>query len=217
MFQETAHFHADNLGVGCEYLRENNSAWVLVSLSLKVEKYPRWGDDIKIITWPSGRKWLFYFRDFKVVNGKNDLLCRAVTKWLVVDLKQKSPKRTDNKPGFDFTFIDSQFPNWRDEVEPPPKWLPVDSFRVDYNDLDLNRLFNNARFIERAFGLYTVDFIEHHYAGSLNVNFLNKAQFGEEIEVSIGAVSILSKVHSYIRQSDQKEVCRIGIKWEECR
>jgi acyl-ACP thioesterase len=70
--QETAWHHADHLGVGYSHLMEHQYFWVLSRLSIQMEEYPRWGDQIKVKTWLTGTGRLFALRQFSISTPKGN-------------------------------------------------------------------------------------------------------------------------------------------------
>ena len=51
-FQDASTFQSEILGVGGEYLQENNLVWVLSSWQIVVDRYPRLCEEVEIGTFP---------------------------------------------------------------------------------------------------------------------------------------------------------------------
>ena len=56
--QETAVRHAIELNVARGQMEEHLT-WMLSRLRLEMERWPAWGDEVTVRTWPSGIKGLF--------------------------------------------------------------------------------------------------------------------------------------------------------------
>jgi len=93
--QETAWHHADHLKVGYSDLLEQNCFWVLSRLSIQMEEYPRWGDQIKVKTWLTGIGRLFALRQFSIADSKGKVIGTAKSAWLVLDLKGRKPQKIE--------------------------------------------------------------------------------------------------------------------------
>ena len=93
--QETAWHHANHLKVGYSDLREQNSFWVLSRLSIQMEEYPRWEDDIRVKTWLTGTGRLFALRQFSIADSKGKVIGTANSAWLVLDLKSRKPQKIE--------------------------------------------------------------------------------------------------------------------------
>lgn len=52
--QESAWRHANHLGFGFEDATARDEVWVIIGLTLKMLRYPRWGEEITVETWPKG-------------------------------------------------------------------------------------------------------------------------------------------------------------------
>ena len=214
LFQEAAHRHADHLGVGYQFLTANQMAWVLLSLRIEVKRYPRWDETITVQTWPSNRDRLYYYRDFRILDGAAESIVRAVTKWLVTDVERRIPQKTENIVEFRFNLQPTQFPEWVDKIVPWGLLEPFSGFRVDYTDLDLNLHLNNTRYIERVMAAYPREFLDHMTLRELDVNFLAEAQYGDEVVIE--KVDPVEGQHllTLTKQADGKEVCRMRLRWE---
>jgi medium-chain acyl-[acyl-carrier-protein] hydrolase len=101
LMQESAFNHAKHLGLGISWLTENDLAWFLSRQLIAIDTYPRWGDTIRVLTWPTERERLFWQRDFKLLDDDGNTIGRATTAWLVIDLAGRRPQRTDTLPSLD--------------------------------------------------------------------------------------------------------------------
>src|SRR5919197_2736291 len=90
--QEVAGRHADALGCGVEALRAFGLAWVLSRQRIEASAPVRLGDELEVVTWPSGVERLLVHREFLVTRGGAEV-ARASTAWLVLDLDRRRPVR----------------------------------------------------------------------------------------------------------------------------
>jgi medium-chain acyl-[acyl-carrier-protein] hydrolase len=82
--QESAYLHAEHLGVGHTQLAPLQMSWVLSRMRIEISRWPKWGDTVRLRTWPSGRDRLFYYRDFEIKDG-DDNPCAACLNRMVCD------------------------------------------------------------------------------------------------------------------------------------
>jgi acyl-ACP thioesterase len=61
-------------------------------MALRFERWPRFGEDIRVLTWHRGSRGFKAFRDFEVWAG-GERLVSAATLWLYIDLVKKRPRR----------------------------------------------------------------------------------------------------------------------------
>jgi acyl-ACP thioesterase len=178
--QEAAYLHAEHFGLGHSHLIPLNQAWVLARMRIEVERLPQWGETIKLRTWPSGRDRLFYYRDFEITDGVNNVLMRASTAWFIIDIEKR----------------ERIIPDWwnTDALPIGPKVFESkisrlkscgcsagNALHVNYGDLDLNSHVGNIRYVEWILNNLPLEFHQSHLIQSLEVNYLAEAVYGQEI------------------------------------
>lgn len=65
--QDAAGCHARELGVSVDQLLPKGLTWVLSKLRLHMVRLPKWGEVIRIMTWPADVQRLFAIRDFRLL------------------------------------------------------------------------------------------------------------------------------------------------------
>ena len=147
-FQETAHEHANDLGVGFQKLREQNIFWVLSSMWLKIGKLPGFDKQITVKTWPRGVDKFYSLRDFQLFHDSK-IVVEATSLWLLIDINSKRIVRPERIiEGIDFfseirVFDDNLIP-----IDPASEKILIEERLVRYSDLDINRHVNNVRYVE---------------------------------------------------------------------
>ncbi len=215
--QETAWHHADHLRVGYSDLMEHQNFWVLSRLSIQMNDYPRWGDQIRIKTWLTGTTRLFALRNFSITNSRGDILGKAESAWLVLDLKSRKPQRIE--PLFehlrhllDSSELADEPEKLRGTVQPKLK----KSFMVHYSDIDMHHHVNNTNYMEWILDSYPLEMHQNYHVHTLQMNYLAESAHGDEISVhteTVGDVP-LTFVHSVFREKDGRELCRARASWE---
>ena len=147
-FQEAAHEHANNLGVGYHKLREQNIFWVLSAMYIEINNLPGFDEKITINTWPRGVNKFYYLRDFSVIHN-NQTVAIATSLWLTVDVNSKRIIRPDRiTEGVDFNSDIRVFEEDFVQIEPINEKKLLEERFVRYSDLDINRHVNNVRYVE---------------------------------------------------------------------
>lgn len=93
LLQEAGGRHADSLGVGAGALGPQGLAWVLIQWSVRIEARPAWLADLTVETWPSDLTERTATRDFLLRDGRGDVLARATSHWVMLDLLRRRPVR----------------------------------------------------------------------------------------------------------------------------
>ena len=91
--QDAAAEHASLLHIGVQDLHHRDLTWVLSRLHLTVERYPGVGETVTVRTWPSTRGSLSSYREFEVLDQAGEIVARATTAWVVLDLVRRRPVR----------------------------------------------------------------------------------------------------------------------------
>jgi acyl-ACP thioesterase len=159
-FQEVAGQHAEHLKVGYSYMHAAGMAWVLSRLSIGIEKFPAWGEEFILETWPLSTERIFYRRDYRLII-RNETAVAASSYWIPLDLQTRRPravpidegilKANAGRFGIDRPFESIQ------AVEGDH----TDNVCVKYSDLDQNKHVNNARYVEWVFDLLGLEMPSH--------------------------------------------------------
>src|SRR5690349_13078925 len=87
LFLEAAWNHAEQLGVGFHQLAREQKYWVLSRMAVEFEQYPRWGEEVTLLTWPRGASSIFAARDFEIIALSGKCLIAGSSAWVVLDAR----------------------------------------------------------------------------------------------------------------------------------
>ena len=182
--QETASNQIERQGVGIDVLRTDNLAWVLSRLLIVMERYPGWGEEILVKTWPRGIERLFALREFLITSRQGEVLGRVTSNWLLVDLTTRRPKRLEEV--FKCMPVDPGNHAVDRRLEKlPPLESPEETLSVKaaYQQIDLNRHVNNAHYVGWILNSFPLDFHQYYQLAGLQINFLAETRFGEVLTI----------------------------------
>ena len=215
--QETAWHHADHLRLGYSDLMEHNYFWVLSRLSIQMEEYPRWGDQIRVKTWLAGIGRLFALRHFSIADSKGKIIGTAKSAWLVLDLESRKPR----KIGPVFKHIEHLFEgvSVTEEPEkiPPPAYPKMEkSYTVRYSDIDMHHHVNNIKYIEWVLDSFPFEMNQTHQIHTFEINFLAESSCGDAIAIHSEPLqeSQPAFLHHVVRTADGRELCRARTGWK---
>lgn len=147
--QEAASNHAAALDVALERLGPLDLAWVLGRLHLRLERVPRWGEEIRVETWPSGRDSLRATRDFLLGTESGEIFARATTAWSLVNIARRRPVKL---PDFVLELVPPQRPRAIEDaferIPEPESYSLSREVPIRRADIDLNGHVNNARYVD---------------------------------------------------------------------
>ena len=220
MLQEVAWLHASLLGKGFVERESGALFWVLSRLRCRIDRYPRWGDEFTIRTWPVGTDRLLAVRDFAVIDA-DGVMGRMTSGWLVVDGSTSRPVRPETLVG-DLPLTPSEFDGDLSKIRPPADSVPGPVRTVQHHDIDQYRHVNNAAYLE-----WMIDAVaeaqrirsgesvrELGRVQTLAVDFLKELVVGEEYRamISDGKGETDCEI---ARSSDSESVCRSRMTWSE--
>jgi acyl-ACP thioesterase len=186
LFQEAAGNHAQHLGAGYAALLEEKLFWALSRIRVEILKLPKWGDEIRIETWPCSLVGPFFRRDFIFYDRHDEVICRGVSGWLLLNAETMRPQRADRLT------LDLPFNEGKYALETFPERLngvadhAVFSKKISYNEIDVNNHVNNTRYLDWVMDCFDSSFYKSHQLQSYSLEFLSEMHWGDEVELLSG-------------------------------
>ncbi len=121
----TACKHATLSGQGVDDRDQNHLAWVVTNWKIEVLSRPRMCETVKVRTWIQQSDRLLSKRDFELYNDKDQLIARASSVWMAINLNTQ--------------FLTRITPALLAPYEPEPEHtvFPADAVFTDLNTLSL--------------------------------------------------------------------------------
>jgi medium-chain acyl-[acyl-carrier-protein] hydrolase len=218
--QDVASEHAIKLHFGRDDLMKENRIWVLSRIMADIDFWPEWGESVIVRTWPRGTDKLFAIRDYEVLHKNGKHVASGSSSWLIIDKTTKKIQRPDELLTRFNQEISVKNSFGRNAEKVPPikdNVLKSETFRIKVSDIDANLHTNNVRYINWVYDTYPLDYVMNHTPVSLEVNYLAESVCGDEVFIlSDNNCNTNSVIHSVMRSTDNKELCRIRINWEDC-
>jgi medium-chain acyl-[acyl-carrier-protein] hydrolase len=218
--QDIASDHAIKLGFGRDDLMRDNHFWVLSRIYAVIDKWPLWGDTIILKTWPNGTDKLFALRNYEVKYPDGRHIASGTSSWLILDRTTKKVQRPDSiLSQYNFNLNTENYSlRYASKINPASEDGRISPlFRIKVSDLDVNLHTNNVRYLKWACDSYDLDFMMNNDPQSAEINYLAESRFDEEIMIrtSVDYGNDSQYYHSIFRTNDNKELCRIKIKWKK--
>lgn len=217
--QEIAGNHVDKIGQGLHDLVQNDYAWVLSRMKIKIIRHAKWQETIRIETFPTGIKGLFGARDFRIYDTENKIIALASSRWLVVNLKTHRPVRPheivkhmpigNHSEVFDEEL--GKLTSLTSEAE------LVEEIKIHYSDIDINRHVNNVKYLKWMIDALPHELLTEKPISELEINFLQELKLGEQIMIFQeldGDKYMNCKIKS---STTGKENCRARIKFNQLK
>src|SRR5512144_2893348 len=107
--QEAAAEHARHLGVSINQLAEVGLGWVMSRLIVRIERWPLFGETMRIETWASKRVGHLFHREYWLRDASDLLVGAASSSWALFDVRARHVATT---------------PKWLEEAVP---WDPEEA------------------------------------------------------------------------------------------
>lgn len=182
--QEAASNHADQLFVSAEEMARQDQMWVLSQLSVRMKRYPRWHDTIRIQTWPVSRNSSIRgYRDFVLLDRMNEEIGRASTLWLLLNTQNRRPLRIPSwlsaltspaiQPDIIAGLGEANFNSENSDVK--------QEFTVRGSDIDWNKHVNNVCYLEWALEAIPAPLRLSQQVCELDISFVAEGKYGDTV------------------------------------
>ena len=91
-FQDIAIEHSDSAGYTIEKLLSEKLGWVITNYHIMIERWPVYGEKIKLNTWSSSIKHYQAERCFEIIDEKGDIIIKASSRWILMNLEKRTPE-----------------------------------------------------------------------------------------------------------------------------
>lgn len=159
-FQDCSTFHSEDVGLGIGYMKEIGQVWVLSSWQIVVNRYPKLGEKVKIVTLPYELKVFLGYRNFAMLDEQGEYLAKANSLWSLLDVGTGKPVMVNEAmhKGYE---IDEKL-----DMEYAPRKIAVpeggellEPIVVKKHHLDTNHHVNNGQYVNIAMEYLPDDFV----------------------------------------------------------
>lgn len=150
-FQDCSTFHSEDLGIGLEFLNEQNLFWVLISWQIVVDRYPKLGERVTIGTFPYEFKGCFGYRNFCMLDEAGNYIARANSLWALLNKDTLRPGRPMQEMIEKYTLEEKLPMEYAGrKIEIPEHGGMEEAITVMSWHLDANNHVNNGQFVRMA-------------------------------------------------------------------
>jgi len=182
LFVQSAMSANASIGFGFEDLRPQKLFWLFSRLTIEIYKPHMWQESGEVKTWLKKQEKFIYIRDFIVYDQDKQIIAKATSNWVPVDLETKRPKIVEG-------LHDTLFLKNKDAlVNPPEKLFPVkegETFDLiaRFFDMDLNKHVSSYRYTDWIMDTFSMDFHSKNYPKKFSINFLNESNAEETMQL----------------------------------
>lgn len=165
LFNDVANMQTISLGFDVPTLNAQGLTWMLHKLHIIVNRMPEQGETVTLETWPSGIDRLFALRDFSMLSGEGDVLIRATSEWMVIDVNRRRPVRlpacvTENAASCVDVVREIAFE--LDTKKMPEEYENARRFTATYDNIDFNKHVTQATYVRWVTNSLSYEFLSEH-------------------------------------------------------
>jgi acyl-ACP thioesterase len=212
--QQTATHHAESLGVGYHASQAKRKLWVLSRLWVRMNRMPRFGEEVTVATWPSGQTKLTWDRDFRLTGSDGEELGVASTLWLYIDQDTRRPRPAREGLELDVTGAERVRPEGFRSLPAADGLRPAQPFQVGFYSIDVHGHVNNVSYITWVLESLSNEWLGNRSLKELEINFLAEGFAGDTLIPQLAESSDGIIDHAVTRSSDSKVLCRARTRWQ---
>lgn len=177
-FQDCCIFHSEDVGLGIDTEENKNKAWMLIGWQIEINRLPRYTERITTTTWPYSFVRFKGGRNFLMTSESGEVLARADSQWVYMNLETGLPERIFDTMGERFGVGEHlELGIDKKKIRIPEDCETKEPFLVRKEHLDTNRHVNNGQYIMMAADLLP----EHVKIHQMKVEYKNQAKLGDTI------------------------------------
>ena len=177
-FQDCSTFHSEAVGLGMERLKHDRKAWVLSYWQVIVDRYPKLGEKITTGTFATEFKGLYGNRNFYMKDGSGEMIARANSIWVFMDLEKGRPARPTAEHIEPYGTCESlDMPYEGRKIALPEQSEAGEPFPVRKYHIDTNEHVNNCQYVQMALEMLAGDISVRQ----LRVDYKKSAVLGDMI------------------------------------
>jgi len=188
--QEIGELHLIEFGTSSDKMRdEQGFAFIFTKMNIKVTRLPKSKENVTLTTWCSGLKGVRFTRNYVLRDEFGLVLTEAKAEVTAIDLNTRKIVRPREINGFQDFLYNEDLENTCPYPEKLTFFSEVDktySRDVRFSDIDFNGHVNNTVYADISFDALPIKTLENAIKG-FEINFINEAVLGENIEVSVAS------------------------------
>lgn len=214
-FQDLAAESAERLGFGYSAIYPQHLMWVLLKYRIEFTHYPLNLSQLTIDTEPRGYNRLFAYRNFEVfADGKP--CAKASSVWALVHSDTLEIARVDQVLAGNenmIKFVPAQNDLKFAKIPPLTDTDYQETFKVRYNDIDINMHANNGNYIIWALEPLPYAWKHERKLKNIDIVFKKEIKYGEQLVSKVQCIDEHNTLHVLFHTQTQEELCAVKCEW----
>lgn len=211
--------HNDYLGFNIEKLKSLNYVWMLNRWRVKIDRYPKVGETIRIDTWISNIEKFYANREFIMYDEENLEIGRASTLWIFLNMTKKRPIRITSEFYEATKIIDIKAFDGFYEFDKNMEMSNYIDFYIRRSDIDYNNHVNNTKYLSWMIETIPEEVYENHMLNEFEILYRRETTYGNSILAGGKALDTskeeITFVHSITDKATQENNTMGLTKWKK--
>lgn len=218
LMQESANRNAVTYGISIADIASQAIGWMLMRFRLRMHHYPRYGQTIRLLTYPTAVEKYFIYRDFRVLDDDGTLLADATSTWLVFNTEKRAMVPL---PAF---IRNVSLP---DTVKPLPKlsskpdfqtipWQPTNEKQVEVGwfSIDQNQHVNNVAYVEWLLESMDTETLKTRELTEIDLVYRTESHWNDQLLVQSTQEQPDAFLHRIVQEASGKDVLLARTQWQ---
>lgn len=183
LMQDAATAHADELGIGWNYMDSQGLFWILSKVKIVFHKpLNRQTRCFKLFTWPVAANRLYLERRFEAVDEQGQALFSSSTLWMIVERDSRkiaSREIVAQYYSFDFDIAECGCDANFDRLRRDESYVLSCERQIYRTDLDINKHVNNTNYINYALDVLN----ETEQVAAVEIVYHREMMLGDVVQV----------------------------------
>jgi medium-chain acyl-[acyl-carrier-protein] hydrolase len=183
-FNDICTEQSDRLGISIDYMKENNISWIIYKWDIDIERYPVYGEKVKVRTEPYSFRKFYAYRKFEIEDEAGSVIVSARTVWFLIDAVRRKPLRVPAVmyEAFGISPEKSDALETR-KISAPEETGTVKEFSVRYSDIDTNMHVNNVNYAAWVLETVPMEIVLNYTLKKISLVYEKETLYGETIKV----------------------------------
>lgn len=219
LMQESANRNALDYGIGIADLAQRGVGWMLMRFQLRMHQYPRYGQTIRVVTYPTFVDKYFIYRDFRVLADDDTLLADASSVWLVFGMEKRAMVPL---PDFIRALTPPVVPNPLPRLSLKPDFQQLaftpDTERqveVGWLSIDQNQHVNNVAYVGWLLESVADSWLQTQELAEIDLVYRIESHWHDRLQIQSVADTSGVMRHRIVQSESGKEVLLAQTQWRK--
>jgi len=215
--QQTGMNHAFILFDKAGLAMDDETAFVLTRLKIRMNRYPKWRESVFVHTWLSPIVDKFIVRNFEIYDGNRNLIGTAINSATPFNLKERRSIPLDEK-GYKIAVSDKtpSMPHTFEKINKLSNYEFEKTIDVGFYDCDLYGHVNNVKYIGWALDALPEKILKNMFLREVDINFKSEVNYHHSVKARANnSLSLDGEFfHEILRSDSDKTVVLMRSLWE---